>query len=221
MPVPQTDAPLIERTSLRETTRARIREAIVDGTLAPGERLRDAELERWLGVSRTPIREALLELQRDGLVVARAGRETVVAPLDPTAIRHAEELAAALHALAARLAVPRLGGGDLARLEAANARFAVALQAGDADAALAADDAFHGILVATSGNPLLARQLEQLEPQLRRVERLRFASLAGRESVEQHARILAACAAGDAEATAAASAANWSTLRAHLPHPSR
>jgi DNA-binding GntR family transcriptional regulator len=207
---------VIARSSLRETTFARLRDAIVDGTLTPGERLRDAELAGWLGVSRTPIREALLELQRAGLVIARAGRETLVSPLDVDATRQAAEVASALHALAARLAVPRLDAAALERLQAANDAFSSALDAEDVDAALDADDAFHRILIEASGNAVLAKQLDHVTPLLRRVERIRFSSLAGRESVAQHRQIMADCVARDGELAAAHSAENWHTLDTHL-----
>ena len=216
MPVPRTDAPVIARSSLRETTYARLRDAIVDGTLTPGERLRDTELVEWLGVSRTPIREALLELQRSGLVVARAGRETLVSPVDVEATRQAAEVASALHALAARLAVPRLDGAALERLRAANDAFASALDVDDADAALDADDAFHRVLLEASGNAVLVQQLEHVTPLLRRVERIRFSSLAGRDSVAQHRQIIADCVTGDAELAGRHSAENWHTLDIHL-----
>ncbi len=81
MPIPQ-DAPALRRSLLRDDVFTRLRDAIVDGTLAPGEQLRDLELAAWLGVSRTPVREALLRLGEAGLVVARPGRSTVVTPLD-------------------------------------------------------------------------------------------------------------------------------------------
>lgn len=214
MPVPST--PAVERSFLRETAFERLRDAIVDGTLEPGERLRDAELEAWLGVSRTPIREALLELRRSGLVVAKAGSATVVSPIDATATRNAQAVAAALHSLAAQSAVGRLDANQLDALDAANRRFAAALDAGDVDAALAADDDFHGILVTAAGNPVLAAHVDQVTPLLRRVERIRFASLASRESVAQHAAIVDACRRGDAVEAARLSAANWHTLDDHL-----
>jgi DNA-binding GntR family transcriptional regulator len=214
MPVPST--PAVERSFLRETAFERLRDAIVDGTLEPGERLRDAELETWLGVSRTPIREALLELRRSGLVIAKAGSATVVSPIDATATRNAQAVAAALHALAAQTAVGRLDANHLDALGAANRRFAAALDAGDVDAALAADDDFHGILVSAASNPVLAAHVDQVTPLLRRVERVRFASLASRESVAQHAAIIDACRRDDAAEAARLSAANWHTLDDHL-----
>jgi DNA-binding GntR family transcriptional regulator len=60
------------RRLLRDDVYVRLRDAIVDGTLAPGEQLRDSELAVWLAVSRTPVREALLRLQRAGLVIGRS-----------------------------------------------------------------------------------------------------------------------------------------------------
>src|SRR4051795_6717816 len=107
MPVPaETDK--LDRDLLRERAYAPLRDAIVDGTLAPGERLRDQELCAWLGLSRTPVREALVRLEQDGLVETAPQRFTRVAPLDRRAARDAFPVVAALHALAAELAHPRL-----------------------------------------------------------------------------------------------------------------
>ena len=75
MPIPSS-SPFKGRTLLRDDVYRQLREAIVDGTLAPGESLRDGEIAEWLGVSRTPVREALLRLAESGLVVARPGRST-------------------------------------------------------------------------------------------------------------------------------------------------
>ena len=74
VPVPTESLP--PRPLLREDVLARLRDAIIDGTLAPDEQLRDTEIATWLGVSRTPVREALLELARAGLVRATPGRST-------------------------------------------------------------------------------------------------------------------------------------------------
>lgn len=109
--------------------------------------------------------------------------------------------------------MPALTAADLGTLEEANARFAEALQQEDVAAAIAHDDAFHGGFVARCGNPVVPEVLERVVPVLRRVERLRFASLAGRDSVEQHALIAGHAGGGDAEGAAAASRDNWLSLR--------
>lgn len=198
--------------SLRDYAYTQLRDAIVSGELAPGERLRDPELEQWLGVSRTPIREAIARLETAGLVQTRRAKQTVVAPLDTRTALAAQRIAASLHELAVRDAVPQLTEADLDAMRDANARFAEALRADDVDAAIAADDEFHAVAVQASANPLLPGLLEQVTPLLRRLERARFASLAGRGSVADHERIIALCVAGRADEAAAATHDNWSTL---------
>lgn len=198
--------------SLRDYAYRELRDAIVSGELAPGERLRDPELEHWLGVSRTPIREAIARLEVAGLVQTRRAKATVVAPLDTRSALAAQRIAAALHELAVRDAVPQLTEDDLVAMRAANARFAGALQADDIDAAVAADDEFHDVAVRASANPLLPGLLEQVTPLLRRLERARFGSLAGRASVADHDRIMRLCAEGRADEAGVAARENWSTL---------
>jgi DNA-binding GntR family transcriptional regulator len=215
MPVPKTQAQP-SRSLLRDEAYARIRDAILDGTLEPGEQLRDTELSAWLGLSRTPIREALARLEEYGLVESEPNRYTRVAPLDRRDAQDAFEVVAALHALAATLAVPRVAEGELEAMRSANTDFEAALGRGDVDRALATDDCFHAVLVKASANREIARSLERLTPRVRRLERARFASLAGRRSVPQHERIIDLCTAGDVEAAADAVRDNWLSLGAQI-----
>ncbi|VEG51317.1 GntR family transcriptional regulator [Mycolicibacterium aurum] len=203
------------RQLLRDSVFVRIRDAIIDGTLEPGERLVDGELSGWLGVSRTPIREALARLDAAGLVETKPGRYTIVSPIDPRTLADAQQVTAAMNELAVRTAVPLLTEDDLTGMRTANQTFAEALRAGDVAAAVAADDAFHRIPVDRAGNAAIRTVLDQYTPVLRRVERIRFASLRGRDSVAQHARIIAFAEAGDAEAAAAETRKNWLTLDAY------
>lgn len=211
MPAPAQANPQ-RRALLRDDVYQSLRNAIVDGTFAPGEKLVDTDLERWLGVSRTPIREAVLRLARSGLVVAKPGRSTVVSPLDSRATLHAQAVAAAMHELAVREAVPHLSDDDLDRMRSANRDFAAALQRDDADAALAADDAFHAVAVDVAGNPFIRDALEAVTPLLRRIERLRFSSVAARGSIAQHDAVIERCAEGDVDAAAVLVRGNWTTL---------
>jgi DNA-binding GntR family transcriptional regulator len=119
-----------------------------------------------------------------------------------------------LEALAASLGVPRLAGDDLESMRAANGAFADAVAAADVDAAVAADDRFHGVLAQAAANREIARSLERLMPKIRRFEPARFGSLADRCSVEQHERIIALCAAADAQRAAEAVREQWLTLGA-------
>ncbi len=216
MPIPASDAPL-GRSLLRDDVYLRLRDAIVDGTFAPGESLRDGDLAEWLGVSRTPVREAMLRLAASGLIVAQPGRSTVVAEMHEDAVRHARDVVAAMHSLAARLAVPELSSAVVDEMRRANDSFARAVESGDADAAIAADDAFHGTLVRASGNPALASVLEQFEPVVRRAEFLRFVSVDRFASLERHARLIELCAAGDADAAADLAFETWGSLPVAVP----
>lgn len=107
MPIPFLSS-CAERHLLRDTVRERLRSAILDGTLEPGEQLHDEEMMRWLGVSRTPLREALGDLARAGLVEMVANRYTrVTEPQENEAIDAIQTLGV-LFGGAVRLAVPRL-----------------------------------------------------------------------------------------------------------------
>lgn len=210
MPVPA-GAPEGRRL-LRDSVFVQIRDAIIDGTLQPGERLLDGDLSSWLGVSRTPIREALARLEAAGLVETKPGRYTIVSPIDPRTVADAQAVTAAMHELAVRTAVPLLTSSDLAAMRAANEIFADALRTGDVVAAIAADDVFHGVPVDRVGNAAVRAVLDQYTPVLRRVERVRFGSVGGRDSVAQHNRIIALAEAADADAAAAEVRRNWLTL---------
>ncbi|GLY30885.1 GntR family transcriptional regulator [Kineosporia sp. NBRC 101731] len=212
MPVPSASA-ATPRPLLRDRALVALRAAIVDGTLEPGERLVDAELCAWLGVSRTPVREALTHLEKTGLVQIRPGSKTIVAPLDVRAAVEAQAVAAGLHELAAREAVPLVSPAHLATMTTANTAFAGALAQADVDAAIAADDAFHRVFIDLAANRMLTGILEDVTPLLRRMERVRFASLTGRASVAQHRSIIQHARDGDADGAARLTRANWMTLQ--------
>lgn len=211
MPIPES-GPAIPRSLLRDDAYLALRAGIIDGTFAPGERLNDADLGRWLGVSRTPIREALSRLERAGLVQSKPGSYTRVSPLDVREARASQAVAAALHELAVREAVPNLSETDLRAMREANQRFTEAMDARNAEAALSADDDFHAVAVTASANPVAVTVLEQVTPVLRRLERIRFASLDGRGSIALHEQIITLCEAGEADAAGRAARENWQTL---------
>ncbi|RZS64820.1 DNA-binding GntR family transcriptional regulator [Agromyces ramosus] len=211
VPIPH-DASPADRTLLRDGVFRRLRDAIVDGTFEPGEQLKDGELATWLGVSRTPVREALLRLAHGGLVVAQPGRSTIVSTLDRRAVWNARDVVAAMHELAVREAVPQVTEADLEAMRDANRRFASAIDARDVEAALRADDDFHGVLVAVAGNGALDTVLDQFMPVLRRAEYLRFTSLDGRASVARHDELIRLAAALDVEGAAAVAFDTWHSL---------
>jgi DNA-binding GntR family transcriptional regulator len=214
MPVPQQRA-AVKRELLRDNAYALLSDAIVDGTLAPGESLHDDELCAWLGLSRTPVRDALGRLAEDGLVEIAPQRYTRVSPLTAREARDTFPLLAAIHALATELAVPRMDPrADGRRLREANDAFIAALGAGEAEPAFAADEAFHAVVVGAAANEEISRALRHVAPRRRRLERLSPGTLPGRRSVAQHEAILARAVAGDARRAASATRENWLELGA-------
>ena len=202
----------IDRVSLRARVYDLLLRAIVSGELEPGERVRDQEIAAQLGVSRTPVREALQRLEDEGLVETRRGSLTRIMPLDTPAARDTFPLVAALHAFATRAATPQLTPADIAALRAANDALAAALSAGDVMGAIAADDRFHLRFVQSARNSELAPTLDRLTPKIRRLEVAQFGSLAGRRSVEQHAAIIVAVEQRDAHLAAELVEQNWLSL---------
>jgi DNA-binding GntR family transcriptional regulator len=212
MPVPQ-NAVSVDRSLLRDDVYRRLRDSIVDGTFVPGEQLKDGELAEWLGVSRTPVREALLRLGASGLVVAVPGRSTAVSTIDPRAVREARDVIAAMHSLAVRETTGRLSADEIGRMRDANRRFAEALVSDDVAAALDADDELHGVPVAALGNRALEAVLEQFGPLVRRAELLRFTG-DGTASVKRHEQLIELLAAGDVREAESVTFDLWHSLPA-------
>jgi len=202
----------VTRPLLRDEAYRSIKDAIVAGALVPGQVLRDQDLAEQLGFSRAPVRAALTRLAEEGLVESKPQSHTRVSPLILQDVRDALVVVRAMHEVAARVAVPLLNAADLAAMREANARFAEAVTAGDVDAAVAADDALHDVLVTVCGNRAVADTIERYQPLIRRLERQRFATASGRRSVQRHKQLIKACAAGDVESAVRLTATIWESL---------
>nr|WP_221380139.1 GntR family transcriptional regulator [Actinoplanes polyasparticus] len=202
----------VHRRLLRETAYEAIRDAVVRGDLAPGAAVNSAELADRLGLSRAPVRDALARLADEGLVETKPQSYTRVTRVAPSEVRDAAAVVRAMHELAASATVGALGADDIARMRAANERFEAAARAGDIDAAMAADDDLHGVLVRASGNRALAATIERYTPLIRRLERLQFGRDHARRSVERHDDLIAACAAGDAATATEMTGLIWRSL---------
>jgi DNA-binding GntR family transcriptional regulator len=205
----------VDRVLLRDVAVGRIREAIVSGELAPGSVVKDAELAARLGLSVAPVRTALARLADEGLVEAKPQSHTRVTPLVLRQVHDAAVVVRAMHELAVREAVPRLAGDDLAAMRAANADFAAALDAGDLDAALEADDRLHGVLLDRCANAAVTATVDRFGPSVRRLERQRFGA-PGHPSVELHDRLIDACAAADVHAAGGTTTEIWTALLSEL-----
>jgi DNA-binding GntR family transcriptional regulator len=207
----------VGRTLLRDQAYRAIKDAIVAGTLAPGQLVKDRELAEQLGFSRAPVRDALSRLADEGLVESKPQSHTRVTPLILRDVHDALVVVRAMHEAAARAAVPRLTATDVDWMRAANDEFADAVRFGDVERALRADDALHDVLVAACDNRAVAATIDRYTPLIRRLERQRFATLPAQRSVVRHEELIQACAAGDAEAAAAITSTIWSSLEPAEP----
>ncbi|WP_051124710.1 GntR family transcriptional regulator [Amycolatopsis benzoatilytica] len=206
--------PKVSRPLLRDEAYERIRHAIIDGSLPPGTPLRDADLAEQLGLSRAPVRQALLRLAEDRLVDSKPQSYTRVAGFVASDVRDAVRLVRALHELA--IADARLTSDDFAQMRAANERFREAVETGDVNAAIEADDELHDIPVKACGNRAVAATLDRYTPLLRRLEYARFSSLPAHRSVTRHEELVTALENGDAIAAKRVTALIWTDLEALL-----
>jgi len=162
------------------------------GGLKPGGFLDLNRLAGSLGISRTPLRDALLQLEVEGFVEILPRRGIRLRPLTAEEIRNLYQIVGALESAAVAVAGPRLGKAGLARMQAENLAMRRALAAGDYDLFHAHNRAFHGVFLDACANPRMAALVESLKQRLYDWPR-RETLLADWEerSLEEHARLVA------------------------------
>jgi DNA-binding GntR family transcriptional regulator len=185
---------------LRELVFESLREAIISGQLRPGERLMEIQLAEEMGVSRTPVREAIRKLELEGLVVMIPRKGAYVAGLSLKDIVDVFEIRGALEGLAAELAAERITDNELEELERYLVKIADDIEKGDLDKVVATDTEFHSILYQASRNQRLSQIISNLREQ---IQRFRTTSLSypGRmkTALEEHRKIVEAISARDCE----------------------
>jgi DNA-binding GntR family transcriptional regulator len=207
----QLDIDLTQRRPLRDETYVVIRRAILDGALKPGEYLNERALAEQLGLSRSPVREALRRLEQEGLV-ALVRQRMVVQELSFEKVLDLYQVRQPLEALVARLAAQRSQPEDLARLTAIMAEATAACAAKDDLRVREADVDFHETLADIAGNQLLTTLLASLTAEIHRFRNLHLAnSTRGQESLDEHRQILDAVAAKDEDRAAA-------LMHTHITH---
>lgn len=184
---------LLNRASLCQQAVEELRRRIADHHLPPGQRLDESALAEELGISRTPLREALKVLSAEGLVELRPRRGCYVAELGPTDIEDIFPIMALLEGEVARAAALRASPTDIKRLEQMHADLETHAAAGDVDRYYEVNYVFHEALQLIAGN----RWLQQVIGDLRKVLRLschRSLRLEGRlqDSLAEHRALMAA-----------------------------
>ncbi|MDO4476223.1 MAG: GntR family transcriptional regulator [Lachnospiraceae bacterium] len=153
---------------LRDVVFQSLRTAILQGELSPGERLMEIHLADQLGVSRTPVREALRKLELEGLVMTLPRRGAVVAEIAREDLEDVLEVRAALEELAVRKACENMNEQQYEELLAAQKQMEDCLESGDVVACANADAAFHEVISSATGNRRLIEILAKLRGQMYR-----------------------------------------------------
>ena len=153
---------------LRDVVFKTLREAILKGNLAPGERLMEIQLANQLGVSRTPIREAIRKLEVEGLVIMIPRRGAEVARITEKDLRDVLEVRASLEELAIGLACERITDEEIGELRKALENFREVLREGDVTKIAESDVDFHDIIFSATQNARLIQIVNNLREQMYR-----------------------------------------------------
>jgi DNA-binding GntR family transcriptional regulator len=198
---------------------SRLRELIVQAQLAPGSRIIETEVAERLGVSRTPVREALQRLQQEGYVMSAEHSQQsrlTVAPLTRADVHELLNILGAIEGLAACTAAqydPEPRAQLVSDLETANAAFLEAARTDTTGQTLLfeADERFHGAIVAAGAGPRLLALHQAVKPQAERYIRMYISLLVSDvdRSGGEHERIIQAIAAGDSDAAQRGVEQNW------------
>jgi DNA-binding GntR family transcriptional regulator len=180
--------------------REQLEQMILDGRLAPGERLDEMELARRFGLSRTPVREAIKALLAVGLVETRGRQGTHVALLSIPALLEMFDVMSALEGLCARLAARRATPAERAAMRKVHEELIQAYEAGDPVAFYKVNQKFHDLLYEAAHTHFIADQAIQLRRRIG-AYRMRATYQPGRmlSTLSEHVRIMDAIDAGDPE----------------------
>ena len=197
------DMKIDEYQPLRDIVFNTLRKAIITGELLPGERLMETQLGEKLGVSRTPIREAIRKLELEGLVIMVPRKGAQVAPFTQKDIKDVLEVRAALEALAVRLACKHMDERSFLRLQLVNTEYEYAAKENDIETMIEKDVEFHEVIFCATQNDKLVQMFSNLGEQ---VHRFRIAYLknakASKIVQEEHMEILQALRDRDSELAA-------------------
>ena len=198
---------MLSRAPLRDQVYLDLLHRLQRGTIAPGSRIRDSEIARQLGVSRTPVREALIRLAREGTLHAEVGRGFRVRSLATEELREVGAILAVLEPLALDL-TPEFSAERLAALAAVTRR--LEQTRGDIDACIELDDEWHRLLLSECLNRRLVALIETLRLTPRRYLR-HYLQQAGRLSLStvHHGRIADALRRGDRDGARALLERRW------------
>lgn len=186
---------------LRDIVFKTLREAIINGELKPGERLMEIKLAGEMGVSRTPVREAIRKLELEGLVIMTPRKGAEVASINEKDLREVLEIRRALEGLACVLASKKITDEQLGELKEINNELAQIISSSDVEKIAALDVKFHDAIYNATGNGRLIVGIHQMKEHIFRYRREYIKDLKNRESiVNDHNRIIEALEKRDGDA---------------------
>lgn len=196
--------PVLQTRSLREQVYDYLRGEMASGGMQPGSFLDLNALARHLGISRTPLRDALLQLEVEGFVEILPRRGFRLKPLGLDEIRNLYQIVGALESAALAAAGPRLGKAGLAAMKAENRAMLQSLKTGNFERFYEHNTAFHGVFLEASANPRMTALVQSLKQRLYDWPRRKAMLKSWEErSVKEHARLLELLGAGQFEEAAA------------------
>lgn len=200
----------IKRTFVREEAYLKLRNQIIEGILLPGTPIKDKQLAEEMGVSRTPVREALLRLEDEGLVHTKPNRSTIVSSLDFHSAFHLYSIVWTLEGLALRQAFGSIYDEHIKQMDDANEVFLEKMEKKDRLSALLADSAFHGVYIQLAQNTELEKMIADVKIKLKRLDLYYFDKIKNAAlSYEEHKKIIEALRKRDLEEALFAVEHNW------------
>jgi len=186
---------------LREIVYDQLRLKILTGSLKPGTRMMEVELAEEMGVSRTPVREAIRQLEKEGLIDIEPRRGAYVSDISVSDMVDILEVREDLEGLAASLAAGRITDEEVAEMEKVAKLYSEAIEKNDTEAIIKYDEMFHKLIVSSSGNKTLVNLSEIVQDLALRFRYLYYDDFSRYVNMpSEHKNILEAIASGDSKA---------------------
>ncbi|HGH7179555.1 GntR family transcriptional regulator [Bacillus luti] len=209
MPVPQ-NYKKPGRVSAKSLVLNQLQDWIIEGVLQPDEKINDGELAEALGVSRTPVREALQILELSGLVEMVPGQKTKIAPIKLEDVSIIYETMAGLHSIIGKQALQKITAADIKLLSEINNSFQQSIEEKNSKRALQLDIQFHNTITFIAKNRYIEPFLENMQLHVLRLEYLFFQNFVpASQSIEEHHSIIQALQKQDEKQMEQMMSQNW------------
>ena len=191
---------------LREMVYEELKMQILTGAIVPGTRMMEVELANQIGVSRTPVREAIRKLEKEGLVIIEPRKGAYASQISTKDMVEILEVRQNMEGLAAYFAASRMQPSQLEDLKNISAKYNTAVSEGNMEDMIQYDTRFHRIIVESCNNKILVQMIEQLQELVLRFRYIYYDDFKRAENMpEEHRIILEAIESGDANAAREAS----------------